>query len=58
VEKETLSQTMGEYGHDLMRMYYEFGDIDTAIMYAGQALEIVAQFDDPERSLGGPFGRT
>jgi hypothetical protein len=51
MKKERLTRKMGEYYHNLMRIYYEFGDLNSALKYGRRALKYSEAFDDNE----GPF---
>lgn len=52
-EKENLGpSTVKRYNHDLMRIFYEQGDVSSAIRYAKESLLLSEEFDGPEDADG------
>jgi len=48
VMKERLIPKIGEYYAIFMRIFYSYGDTDSAVKYARTALRYAEVFDDPE----------
>jgi GTP1/Obg family GTP-binding protein len=48
VQQENLVDKLKDYYQDLMRVYYGFGDIDSAIYFADAALQKAEEFGDGE----------
>lgn len=51
-EEDLGPSTMKRYGHDLMRIFFELGDVPSAMKYAESSLVLSEEFDGPEDADG------
>ncbi len=51
LERERMQSRAGEYYRTFMRVYWQFGDVESAIRYGQAALRYSAPFADPDSSF-------